>query len=142
MKKLLTRYYLLLLLIIIAAGKSYALPAAAISHAEKASLEHKDSFGAAVLHGYTSIENYNLPHFEKQSDKIETSNNEEDEEEFSIGELLHQKKFTAVDYAFLSTFYAPAPTISVDTFIKYCPAGNYFHPLYSRQYILYEVFRI
>ncbi|MGV3458829.1 MAG: hypothetical protein ACO1N9_00085 [Flavobacterium sp.] len=144
MKKLLTRYYFLLALLLLGAtGKTYAVAATPVSYAEKASLERNSgAFSTTALQGYTALENYNTPHFEKQADKIETSNNEEEEEEFSLHKLHFEKKFTSANYAFLSITFAPAAAISADTFTKFCPLGNHFHSLSSRRYVLYEVFRI
>lgn len=144
MKKLLTRYYLLLAFILLgAAGNTYALESAGVSYTEKATLNHNESsFYATALHDFTALSEYNTPHFEKHTDRIETSNNEEDEEEFSLEKFHSAKKFYVGDYAFLSINFAPATEISTDTFIKLCPSGRYFHTLSSRQYLLYEVFRI
>lgn len=143
MKKLLTKYYLLLALILLgAAGKTYALPAAAVSHAQQSLIGDSNDRLHTLLYGYTSIENYNLPHFEKQTDKIETSNNEEEEEELSLHKILLGKKIIASESAYLRNYYTPVLKIARDTYVKFCPSGSHFHSLSSSQYILYEVFRI
>jgi hypothetical protein len=141
-KKLLTQFYLWVSILLLTGANSNAFAstnAAPINN----SIENELKSDSKVV-GFAKFISYSRFHFEKQTDTVLSleTENEEETHEFSLHKLLGEKKSSAIEYACLSIYFNPEQEIAKDTFTEFCPSGNYFHSLSSRQYILYEVFRI
>lgn len=122
-------------------GNAYASGNSSFTHKQPVQLTEAGDYS---LNNVTRFINYSRLHFEKQTESILSLDTEKEEEtrEFSLHKFLVEKKLTAGDYAFLSNNYSPVAEISNNTFTKICSSGRYFHSLSSKQYILYDVFRI
>lgn len=143
MKKLLTQFYLLMSILLMtgAHANAFASDDTATLNNASGQDELKSDFSTTNVAKFIS---YSRFHFEKQTETVLSleTENEEESHEFALSKLLIEKKATTRDYSYLSTYFTPATKVTTDTFTKICVSGNYFHSLSSRQYILYEVFRI
>ena len=143
MKKLLSSFYLWITVLLLAGMNGNAHASGNSSSVDKQPVQLTIASDYS-LNSVTRFINYSRLHFEKQTESILSLDTEKEEEtrEFSLHKYLIEKKLTAGDYAFLSNKYSPVAEISDNTFTKICPSVRYFHTLSSKQYILYDVFRI
>lgn len=141
MKNNLLQFYLWLSIILIGGyGQLYAHQDVSAVAAKTTSKQ--EGIAAASLHSHAALINYTKVHFEKQQETIELSQNENEEEELSIGKLNFAKKHIALNDYRLSAYYANAPGIFTENPSAPAICIQPFHSLSSRQYILFRVIRI
>ncbi|MGQ2982858.1 hypothetical protein [Flavobacterium sp.] len=141
MKNNLLRFYLWLSIILIGGyGQLYAHQDVSVAAAKTAA--NQEGVVAASLHCHAALINYAKVHFEKQQETIELSQNENEEEELSIGKLHFVKKQITLNDHRLSAYYANAPGIFTEDPVRPAICIHPFHSLSSRQYLLFRVIRI
>jgi len=114
------------------------------AHQETFSAEH----GAQRQHSFhaqaqanTGVINYTTPFFGKQQETIAFSQDENEEEEFSVLSFSPSKKIAGLNKPFCNYYYPEAREL-IKNAAQRPPSCKPFLPLSSRQYILFRVIRI
>ncbi|MEL1245631.1 hypothetical protein AAEO56_15255 [Flavobacterium sp. DGU11] len=145
MKKFLIQSYLWLSVLLLGGhAQSFASQDILLQDTLKNAAEQEfESFHSASFENYAVLINYATLHFEKQNDKIESFDNEEEEEELSISKLPFYKKYVELNKQFSTSYYANTPELSYQSLKKSVPpSGLFLHFTPQRRYIMFRVIRI
>ncbi|WP_146185845.1 hypothetical protein [Flavobacterium album] len=145
MKKFLIQSYLWLSVLFLGGhAEAFAKQDAFLQNTPKNSAgKELDSFHSTSIENYAALINYATLHFEKQNDKIESFDNEEEEEELSISRLPFYKKYIELNKQFSTPYYANTPELSYQSLKKSVPTSRPFlHYTPQRRYIMFRVIRI